>query len=95
MGLGVRETAEGELSGWILARILLDHHLWRLRQSSEPQWKCIIIRQAFREEMKQFAAERNIPIVTFKKQDKKEEVAKEYLEQFEGQSGVVLIGKAQ
>ena len=53
------------------------------------------ISQAFREDVKQFAAERNIPIITFKKQDKKEEVAKEHLEQFEGQSGVVLIGKAQ
>ena len=53
------------------------------------------ISQAFREDVKRFAAERNIPIVTFKKQDKKEEVAKEHLEQFEGQSGVVLIGKAQ
>ena len=53
------------------------------------------ISQAFREDVERFAAERNIPIVTFKKQDEKEEVAKEYLEQFEGQSGVVLIGKAQ
>jgi len=53
------------------------------------------VSQAFREAVKQFAAEGDIPIVTFKKQDKKEEVAKEYLEQFEGPSGVVLIGKAQ
>ena len=53
------------------------------------------ISQAFREEVKRFAAEQGIPLITFKKQDKKEEVAKKYLAQFQGQSGVVLIGKAQ
>ena len=53
------------------------------------------ISQEFREGVKRFAAEQDIPFITFKKQDKKEQVAKEYLAQFQGQSGVVLIGKAQ
>jgi hypothetical protein len=51
--------------------------------------------ETFREGVEQFAADQNIPLITFKKGDKKAEVAQEYLEQFEGQSGVVLIGKAQ
>lgn len=50
---------------------------------------------AFREGVKQYAVEQAIPFITFKKQDKQEQVATEYLAQFQGQSGVVLIGKAQ
>lgn len=53
------------------------------------------ISDAFRKEVKQFADEQSVPLITFEKQAKKEDVAKEYLAQFEGQSGVVLIGKAQ
>jgi len=51
--------------------------------------------QAFRRDVKQFAADRDIPLITFKKGDDKAAVAQEHLAQFEGQSGVVLIGKAQ
>lgn len=53
------------------------------------------ISKAFREEVKSFANEQGILLITFKKQDNKEAIAKEYLAQFQGQSGVVLIGKAQ
>jgi hypothetical protein len=53
------------------------------------------ISQSFREEVKWFAAERDIPLVTFKKQDDKEGIAQECLAEYESQSGVVLIGKAQ
>lgn len=53
------------------------------------------ISQEFREAVKQFATEQHTPFITFKKQDKKEQVAKEHMAQFQGQSGVVLIGKAQ
>lgn len=51
--------------------------------------------QAFRKEVGRFAAEQGVPLIGFKKGDDKAEVAKEYLTQFQGQSGVVLIGKAQ
>lgn len=51
--------------------------------------------QAFREGVEQFAADQGIPLTIFKKGEVKEETAKEYLTQFEGESGVVLIGKAQ
>lgn len=51
--------------------------------------------QAFRKEVEQFAAEQSIPLTGFKKNGDKAEVAQEYLVQFEGESGVVLIGKAQ
>lgn len=51
--------------------------------------------QAFREGVEQFAADQGIPLTSFKKGEVKEETAKEYLTQFEGESGVVLIGKAQ
>jgi hypothetical protein len=53
------------------------------------------ISQAFRKAVKQYATEQNIPLIRFEKQAKKEEVAKEYLARFEGQGGVVLIGKSQ
>lgn len=53
------------------------------------------ISQTFCEEVKRFAAEQEIPIVTFKKGDDKEEIAQECLAGFGSQSGVVLIGKAQ
>ena len=51
--------------------------------------------EAFREGVEQFAADRGIPLISFKKGEIKEETAKKYLAQFEGESGVVLIGKAQ
>jgi hypothetical protein len=53
------------------------------------------VSQTFREEVKRFAAEQEIPIVTFKMGDDKGEIAQEYLAGFDSQSGVVLIGKAQ
>lgn len=53
------------------------------------------VSKAFREGVKEYAAEQGIPLITYQKGDDKEEVAKEHLAKFEGQSGVVLIGKAQ
>ena len=50
---------------------------------------------AFREAVKRFAAEQGLEIVTFEKGDDKQEIALRHLAHFEGQSGVVLIGKAQ
>ncbi len=51
--------------------------------------------KAFRREVKKFAAVQDIPIISFDKGDEKAEIAKEHLDRFKGQSGVVLIGKAQ
>jgi len=53
------------------------------------------ISKAFCQAVKQFADDQGIPVITFEKGVKKAEVAQEYLAQFQGQSGVVLIGKAQ
>jgi len=51
--------------------------------------------QEFCKAVKQFAKGHGIPIVKFEKDDDKAEIAHEHLSRFEGQSGVVLIGKAQ
>lgn len=51
--------------------------------------------KAFCQAVEEFAAHQGIPIVTFEKHAKKANVAQEYLAQFQGQSGIVLIGKAQ
>ncbi len=53
------------------------------------------ISQGFVKEVGKYGVEQNIPLISFEKKAKKEEVAKEYLAQFEGESGVVLIGKGQ
>jgi hypothetical protein len=49
----------------------------------------------FRDAVERFASEQGLEIVTFGKDDAKDEVARAHLARFEGQSGVVLIGKAQ
>lgn len=50
---------------------------------------------AFRRNVERYATDQDIPCVTFGKGDNKADIAKRYLLRFEGQSGVVLIGKAQ
>jgi hypothetical protein len=42
-----------------------------------------------------FAAHEGVDIVEFKKGQRKEDLAKEYLRRFEGEEGVLFIGKAQ
>lgn len=49
----------------------------------------------FRAAVEGFASDQGLEIVTFKKGDDKNVIAQEHLAGFEGQSGVVLIGKAQ
>lgn len=51
--------------------------------------------ETFRQAVERFAADQGIPLVTFGKHDVKEEIAKEHLARFQGERGVVLIGKAQ
>lgn len=53
------------------------------------------VSKAFREAVEKFAAEQGLTIVDFVKGQAKDEVARAHLAQFEGSSGVVLIGKAQ
>lgn len=53
------------------------------------------ITKAFVAAVEHFAQEQNIPIVRFKKGQRKEEVAQPYFERAAGREGVVLIGIAQ
>src|SRR5450631_3042540 len=53
------------------------------------------ISKAFVAEMEQFAKQGNIPVVRFGKGQRKDDVAAEYRKKFQGQEGVLFIGKAQ
>lgn len=50
---------------------------------------------AFVRSIERFAEQEGIEIVSFKKGQRKEEVAQEFLRRFEGEEGVLFIGKAQ
>jgi hypothetical protein len=50
---------------------------------------------AFVAAIKKFAADHEIPMVTFHKGERKDDVAKEHFATFQGHEGVVFIGKAQ
>ena len=45
--------------------------------------------------MEQFAKQGNIPVVRFGKGQRKDDVAAEYRKKFQGEEGVLFIGKAQ
>ena len=51
--------------------------------------------RAFVEALERFVEREGIDLVTFKKGERKDEVAKRYLAQFEGEEGVLFVGKAQ
>ena len=51
--------------------------------------------RAFVAHVERFADEHNVPIVPFEKGVRKEDVFHEHLKRFEGEEGVVMIGKAQ
>jgi hypothetical protein len=51
--------------------------------------------RAFVESIKRFAEQEAIPLIKFKAGERKDEVAKKYLAEFEAEEGVFLIGKAQ
>jgi hypothetical protein len=53
------------------------------------------ISKAFIAEMEQFAKQGNIPVVRFGKGQRKDDVAAEYRKKFQGEEGVLFIGKAQ
>ena len=53
------------------------------------------ISKAFVEEMERFAKQQKIPVVLFKKGERKDDIAAEHLSKFQGQEGVLFIGKAQ
>jgi hypothetical protein len=50
---------------------------------------------AFVRSIERFAEQEGIAIVKFRKGQRKDEVAQEYLQRFEGEEGVLFIGKAQ
>jgi hypothetical protein len=49
----------------------------------------------FVDEMERFAATQGVDLVTFEKGQRKDDVAQQYLAAFEGEEGVLFIGKAQ
>jgi len=53
------------------------------------------ITKAFIATMEQFAKRESVPIVTFEKGQRKDDVAAFYRRQFQGEEGVLFIGKAQ
>lgn len=53
------------------------------------------ISKAFVQKLEAFAAQQAIPVVSFRKGERKDEVAAEYLSAFKADEGVLFIGKAQ
>jgi hypothetical protein len=53
------------------------------------------ISEAFIRALDKFAARHNVPVVHFKKGQRKDDIAKEHLARFTGDEGVLFIGKAQ
>lgn len=53
------------------------------------------ISEAFVRSIEQFARQHDLPIVEFKKGQRKDDVAQEYLARFSGEEGILFIGKAQ
>src|SRR5437667_7836743 len=51
--------------------------------------------RAFVAKLESFAAQHEIPLVQFRKGQRKDDVMKEYLRKFQEQEGVVVVGKAQ
>jgi len=51
--------------------------------------------RSFVTEIEKFASNNGIPLVQFKKGQRKDDLAKEHLEKFSGKEGVLFIGKAQ
>ena len=51
--------------------------------------------KAFITAIERFAARERVPVITFPKGQRKEEVAAAYLAQFQGEEGLLFIGKAQ
>jgi hypothetical protein len=53
------------------------------------------ISDAFIQEIERFARQQRIPVVAFAKGQRKDEVAREHLARFDGEEGILFIGKAQ
>jgi hypothetical protein len=53
------------------------------------------ITQAFIGEVESFVAQREVPLLTFEKHQRKDDVMKEHLTRFQGEEGVLFVGKAQ
>src|SRR3954453_13367378 len=53
------------------------------------------ISRAFVDELRRFARDRGVPLVDFAKGERKDDVAHEFLAGFDGEEGVLFIGRAQ
>src|SRR5262249_31932753 len=70
----------------------LRDHSGRGSVSSHPMKE---ISERFLKSIDRFALDHNIPIISFERGQRKEDLAAEYLAQFSGTEGVLFIGKAQ
>lgn len=53
------------------------------------------ISRKFVDSIDQFVEENNIPVVEFRRGQRKDDIAKQYLAAFKGEQGIVFVGKAQ
>jgi hypothetical protein len=53
------------------------------------------ISDAFIQEIERFARQQGVPVIAFTKGQRKDEVAREHLARFDGEEGILFIGKAQ
>ena len=53
------------------------------------------ISKEFVARLDRFARQQRVPVVQFRKGERKDDVAVEYLKKFKGEEGVLFIGKAQ
>lgn len=51
--------------------------------------------QRFVQSLERFALEQGVDVVTFRKDQRKDELAQEYLRRFRGREGILFVGKAQ
>jgi len=72
-------------------------HFWREHRGYKFASSALMapMSGAFVRSIEAFAAEEGIEVVTFSKGQRKEDVAKKYLADFQGEEGVLFIGKAQ
>jgi hypothetical protein len=72
---------------------------WFLRQfhgqGAVSSHKLKAITERFLSNIQRYADQQGVPIISFEKGQRKEDVAAEYLERFQGREGLLFIGKAQ
>lgn len=72
-------------------------HFWRSHRGSRFPSGAQMgpMSSAFVRSIERFAKQEGVPLIRFKRGERKDEVAKQYLRDFQAEEGVVFIGKAQ